>query len=158
MPQRRVINICLSPLCQGSLASPGRFFLDFNPACFALIVEYLQKAQFAPEAAPHVPPELQQSMDILAEARSTQKRDTQRCIPTHGHGPRPETDMLRCQPNLGSVKAANVLGRIQPFIQFALISTKFGTESSNFGGRHQLKFGPGPCFFVGEFLSSSVKL
>jgi len=53
--------------------SKGRFFLDFNPGCFALIVEYLHKAQnyadaSGPTEPPVVPPELQQSMDILAEA------------------------------------------------------------------------------------------
>lgn len=47
----------------------GRFFLDFNPVCFALIVEFLQARWTKPDAQPPpVPPEQRQNMDLLAEA------------------------------------------------------------------------------------------
>lgn len=47
----------------------GRFFLDFNPNCFALIVEYLLARRVQQDALPpEVPPEDQQNMDVLAEA------------------------------------------------------------------------------------------
>jgi len=49
--------------------SKGRYFLDFNPTCFAIIVEYLQRMQHEPDALPpEIPPEHQQNMDVLAEA------------------------------------------------------------------------------------------
>jgi hypothetical protein len=53
----------------------GRFFLDFNPFCFSLLLQYLQvrydsgvevAAQFL--APPRVPPEQQQNLDVLIEA------------------------------------------------------------------------------------------
>mmetsp|Transcript_2413 Transcript_2413/g.4765 ORF Transcript_2413/g.4765 Transcript_2413/m.4765 type:complete len:378 (+) Transcript_2413:104-1237(+) len=47
----------------------GRFFLDFNPDCFALVVEYLQARRLRQDALPPpVPMEHQQNMDLLAEA------------------------------------------------------------------------------------------
>jgi hypothetical protein len=47
----------------------GRFFLDFNPTCFAVVVEFLQRRLRRPDAPPPlVPPEQQQNMDLLAEA------------------------------------------------------------------------------------------
>lgn len=47
----------------------GRFFLDFNPYCFGLILQYLQaRADRADALPPPVPPEQQQNMDMLAEA------------------------------------------------------------------------------------------
>lgn len=46
----------------------GRFFLDFNPECFSLIVELIKARQVRPDApAPPVPAEQQQNMDLLAE-------------------------------------------------------------------------------------------
>lgn len=47
----------------------GRYFLDFNPTCFAVVVEFLQRRVRRPDAPPPlVPPEQQQNMDLLAEA------------------------------------------------------------------------------------------
>lgn len=46
----------------------GRFFLDFNPHCFAIIIEFLEaRAVRADAPVPPVPPEQQQNMDLLAE-------------------------------------------------------------------------------------------
>jgi len=47
----------------------GRYFLDFNPHCFAIIVEYLQNRRLRPDApVPVVPAKHGESMDLLAEA------------------------------------------------------------------------------------------
>jgi len=47
----------------------GRFFLDFNPYCFSLIVDYLHhRAEKTDAPLPEVPPEQQQNMDLLVEA------------------------------------------------------------------------------------------
>lgn len=47
----------------------GRLFLDFNPQCFSIIVDYLQNRRLRPDApVPTVPAAHQQSMDLLAEA------------------------------------------------------------------------------------------
>jgi len=47
----------------------GRFFLDFNADCFAMIVDYMKELQETPDAVPpSIPEELQMNMDILAEA------------------------------------------------------------------------------------------
>eukprot|EP00448_Togula_jolla_P024749 CAMPEP_0170592170 /NCGR_PEP_ID=MMETSP0224-20130122/12787_1 /TAXON_ID=285029 /ORGANISM="Togula jolla, Strain CCCM 725" /LENGTH=378 /DNA_ID=CAMNT_0010916069 /DNA_START=49 /DNA_END=1185 /DNA_ORIENTATION=- len=49
--------------------SEGRYFLDFNAECFALIVEFLQNRRLRPDAPiPVVPSGLRSSMDHLAEA------------------------------------------------------------------------------------------
>jgi len=47
----------------------GRLYIDFNPQCFSIIVDYLQNRRLRPDApVPVVPSRLQQSMDLLAEA------------------------------------------------------------------------------------------
>eukprot|EP00927_Polykrikos_kofoidii_P053622 TRINITY_DN48216_c0_g1_i1.p1 TRINITY_DN48216_c0_g1~~TRINITY_DN48216_c0_g1_i1.p1 ORF type:complete len:381 (-),score=92.12 TRINITY_DN48216_c0_g1_i1:187-1329(-) len=45
----------------------GRYFLDFNPVCFGIIVDYLQRRR-ADGEVPVVPPEQQMNMDLLVEA------------------------------------------------------------------------------------------
>jgi len=46
----------------------GRFLLDFNPECFALVIDYLQNRRLKPNCPiPHIPREQQQNMEILAE-------------------------------------------------------------------------------------------
>mmetsp|Transcript_118833 Transcript_118833/g.236748 ORF Transcript_118833/g.236748 Transcript_118833/m.236748 type:complete len:390 (+) Transcript_118833:43-1212(+) len=46
----------------------GRFFLDFNPHCFGIIVEYLEMRMADPGAeVPPIPTNQQQNMDLLAE-------------------------------------------------------------------------------------------
>jgi len=46
----------------------GRFFLDFNPHCFGIIVEYLDLRMADPDAeVPPIPAKQQQNMDLLAE-------------------------------------------------------------------------------------------
>eukprot|EP00929_Paragymnodinium_shiwhaense_P108403 TRINITY_DN74725_c0_g1_i1.p1 TRINITY_DN74725_c0_g1~~TRINITY_DN74725_c0_g1_i1.p1 ORF type:complete len:385 (+),score=94.44 TRINITY_DN74725_c0_g1_i1:131-1285(+) len=44
----------------------GFHFLDFNPICFGIILEYLQRPPDAPP--PPIPPEQQMNMDLLVEA------------------------------------------------------------------------------------------
>merc|ERR1712060_327609 len=47
----------------------GRFFIDFNPFCFSIIVQFLENRMVRPDApVPQVPPDQQQNMDLLAEA------------------------------------------------------------------------------------------
>jgi hypothetical protein len=47
----------------------GRFYLDFNPQCFSLLVEYLQNRRLRADAPlPVIPMAQQQNMDLLAEA------------------------------------------------------------------------------------------
>merc|ERR1719238_2058725 len=47
----------------------GRLYIDFNPQCFTIIVDYLQNRRLRPDApVPVVPAKHQQSMDLLAEA------------------------------------------------------------------------------------------
>lgn len=47
----------------------GRFVLDLNPHCFAIIVEHLQNLRLRPDApVPAVPAKHRQSMNVLAEA------------------------------------------------------------------------------------------
>jgi len=47
----------------------GRFFLDFNPECFGIVVDFLQaRMERADAPVPPIPPEQQQNMDLLAEA------------------------------------------------------------------------------------------
>mmetsp|Transcript_65795 Transcript_65795/g.152880 ORF Transcript_65795/g.152880 Transcript_65795/m.152880 type:complete len:298 (-) Transcript_65795:105-998(-) len=47
----------------------GRFFLDFNPECFAIIVEFLEARMVRADApVPPIPAEQQQNMDLLAQA------------------------------------------------------------------------------------------
>jgi len=47
----------------------GRLYVDFNPQCFSIIVEYLQNRRLRPNApVPVIPAKHQQSMDLLAEA------------------------------------------------------------------------------------------
>jgi len=47
----------------------GRFYIDFNPQCFGIIVDYLRNRRLRPDAPlPVVPSKHQQSMDLLAEA------------------------------------------------------------------------------------------
>lgn len=47
----------------------GKYFLDFNSDCFAVIVDYLKLLQEKPDAPPpEIPEPMQQNMDILAEA------------------------------------------------------------------------------------------
>ncbi|CAK9082012.1 unnamed protein product [Durusdinium trenchii] len=51
--------------------SEGRYFLDFNPECFGIIVDWLLKLEENPEAKVPRVPELQKlNMDLLAEALS----------------------------------------------------------------------------------------
>mmetsp|Transcript_46343 Transcript_46343/g.136951 ORF Transcript_46343/g.136951 Transcript_46343/m.136951 type:complete len:401 (-) Transcript_46343:130-1332(-) len=46
-----------------------RYFLDFNPVCFAYIVEFMKGRFENPKSQPPaIPPEQQQNMDLLAEA------------------------------------------------------------------------------------------
>lgn len=54
---------------QVPLDSQKRFFLDFNPICFGVIVDYLKDRRTRHDAPiPEVPPEEQQNMDVLIEA------------------------------------------------------------------------------------------
>lgn len=47
----------------------GRFILDMNPECFAIVVEYLQNRRLRKDApTPIVPTDQQQNMDMMAEA------------------------------------------------------------------------------------------
>eukprot|EP00927_Polykrikos_kofoidii_P055895 TRINITY_DN50080_c0_g1_i1.p1 TRINITY_DN50080_c0_g1~~TRINITY_DN50080_c0_g1_i1.p1 ORF type:complete len:383 (+),score=65.44 TRINITY_DN50080_c0_g1_i1:76-1224(+) len=47
----------------------GRFILDMNPECFAIVVEYLQNRRFRKDApTPIIPSDQQQNMDMMAEA------------------------------------------------------------------------------------------
>jgi len=47
----------------------GRLYVDFNPQCFSIIVDYLQNRRLRPDAPlPVIPSKHQQSMDLLAEA------------------------------------------------------------------------------------------
>jgi len=47
----------------------GRLYIDFNPECFTIIVDYLQNRRLRPDApVPVIPAKHQQSMDLLAEA------------------------------------------------------------------------------------------
>jgi len=49
--------------------SEGRYYLDFNPNCFGLIIEYLQNRHLrADSPIPVIPMEQKQNMDLLAEA------------------------------------------------------------------------------------------
>mmetsp|Transcript_22573 Transcript_22573/g.52569 ORF Transcript_22573/g.52569 Transcript_22573/m.52569 type:complete len:367 (+) Transcript_22573:115-1215(+) len=49
--------------------SDGRFFLDFNGQCFAIIIEYLQNRRLKPDCPiPVVPGSQQDNMDMLAQA------------------------------------------------------------------------------------------
>lgn len=48
---------------------PGSIFLDFNPVCFGLVVEYLQNRRLRLDAPlPIIPAAQQKSMELLAEA------------------------------------------------------------------------------------------
>lgn len=64
----------------------GRFFLDFNPQCFDLILKYLRARSERADAVPSpVPPEQQQNMDILAEALKLKAfMPINRINPVHG--------------------------------------------------------------------------
>jgi len=47
----------------------GRFYLDFNPACFGIVVEYLQNRRLRVDAPiPIIPVDQMQNMELLAEA------------------------------------------------------------------------------------------
>jgi len=47
----------------------GRLYLDFNPQCFSIVVDYLRNRRLRPDApVPTVPSKHQLSMDLLAEA------------------------------------------------------------------------------------------
>uniref|UniRef100_A0A7S2N5M6 B30.2/SPRY domain-containing protein n=1 Tax=Alexandrium andersonii TaxID=327968 RepID=A0A7S2N5M6_9DINO len=47
----------------------GRFFLDFNPACFGIVIEYLQNRRLRLDAPlPVIPGDQQHNMELLAEA------------------------------------------------------------------------------------------
>ena len=47
----------------------GRFFLDFNPECFSMVVEYLRNRRLRPDAPLPVVPQVQKrNMELLAEA------------------------------------------------------------------------------------------
>merc|ERR1719356_982080 len=55
-------------LPQLPLDAEGRVLLDFNPECFALIIEYLQNRRLKPDCpTPNIPRDQQQNMEILAE-------------------------------------------------------------------------------------------
>lgn len=64
----------------------GRYFLDFNPECFALVVQYLQARRLRQDAVPPpVPPEQQQNMDLLAETLKLKAfMPTNRFLVNHG--------------------------------------------------------------------------
>lgn len=47
----------------------GRFFFDFNPVCFKIIVDWLEQVEERRDATiPHVPEEQKMNMDLLCEA------------------------------------------------------------------------------------------
>lgn len=47
----------------------GRLFLDFNPHCFAIVIDYLRNRRLRPDAPlPITPPKHQRSMNMLVEA------------------------------------------------------------------------------------------
>lgn len=47
----------------------GHFFLDFNPQCFSMVVEYLRNRRLRPDAPLPVIPQVQKrNMELLAEA------------------------------------------------------------------------------------------
>merc|ERR1712032_539366 len=49
--------------------SHGRYFLDFSPVCFGILVDYLNNRRLRPGVpTPIIPADQQQSMDYLAEA------------------------------------------------------------------------------------------
>lgn len=51
----------------------GKFYVDFNPECFSIVVDYLRNRRLRPDApVPTVPAVHQQSMDLLAEALNLQ--------------------------------------------------------------------------------------
>lgn len=59
------------------------YFLDFNPVCFNIILEYLQRPPDAPP--PPVPPEQQMNMDLLVEAlRLKSFHRLNHIMPNHG--------------------------------------------------------------------------
>lgn len=61
----------------------GCYFLDFNPVCFSIILEYLQRPAEAPP--PPIPPEQQMNMDLLVEAlRLKNFYRMNHIIPNHG--------------------------------------------------------------------------
>lgn len=49
--------------------SEGRLYIDFNPQCFSIIVDYLRNRKLRPDApVPVIPSAHQESMELLAEA------------------------------------------------------------------------------------------
>jgi len=47
----------------------GRFYLDFNPACFAIVIQYLQNRRLRIDApVPLIPIEQRHNMELMAEA------------------------------------------------------------------------------------------
>ncbi|CAK0846354.1 unnamed protein product [Prorocentrum cordatum] len=66
--------------------SEGRLFLDFNPDCFAFIVDWLSRRQGRSDAPfPPVPPEQQLGVDTLLEALHLMPFvGANRVSPTHG--------------------------------------------------------------------------
>lgn len=64
----------------------GRYFLDFNPECFGIIVDWLTKLEENPHASvPKVPEQQKLNMDMLAEALSLRQFVFGNCLRTN-HG------------------------------------------------------------------------
>mmetsp|Transcript_79959 Transcript_79959/g.226219 ORF Transcript_79959/g.226219 Transcript_79959/m.226219 type:complete len:385 (+) Transcript_79959:52-1206(+) len=64
----------------------GRFFLDFNPHCFGIILQFLEaRAARADAPVPSIPPEQQQNMDLLVEALKLKPFLRENCLmASHG--------------------------------------------------------------------------
>merc|ERR1739838_1003785 len=64
----------------------GRYLLDFNPHCFALVIEYLQNRRLRKDCPlPVVPQAQQKSMELLAQAwKLTPFLRQNRINPVHG--------------------------------------------------------------------------
>mmetsp|Transcript_38961 Transcript_38961/g.72471 ORF Transcript_38961/g.72471 Transcript_38961/m.72471 type:complete len:395 (+) Transcript_38961:77-1261(+) len=59
----------------------GRYYLDFNPVCFGIIVDWLRELEEKPETpVPRVPESQQLSMDLLAEALNLRQFIFGNCI------------------------------------------------------------------------------
>lgn len=59
----------------------GRYFLDFNPVCFGIIVDWLRQLEDKPDMpVPRVPESQQLNMDLLAEALNLRQFICGNCI------------------------------------------------------------------------------
>jgi hypothetical protein len=60
----------------------GRLYLDYNPACFDLVIQYLTARSKDPRAkVPDVPPEQQRHMEVLAHSLNVRQFLRPNCLP-----------------------------------------------------------------------------